>query len=107
MGLLADLLGSVRSLPPYVATHAVAGRRFTAVAGAPPDGPQGSALAASGAPAVCGLAYTGQWEADPGYDAAGASRRLTAELTGRPLLSLAELVEPRSGRPDVGAAALN
>ena len=102
MGLLSDLLASVRDSPPFVATGAVAGRRFTAV---------GGALAPDAPPAVAGLAYTAQGEADPAYDPVTASAALAGEVTGRPLLHLAQGVipgqSPGAGRLDVGAAALN
>jgi uncharacterized protein len=91
MGLLADLLQSVRGLPPHVATDAVAGRRFTAVA-------------ASGGG---GLAYAARHERDAAYDVRAASAELAGSVVGRPLHSLAEQVLPGSGRPEVGAAALN
>jgi hypothetical protein len=102
MGLLSDLLASVGESPPYVATGAVAGRRFTAV---------GGALAPAAPPDVAGLAYTAQGEDDPAYDPPSASAALAAEVTGRPLLHLAQSVipgrAPGAGRLDVGAAALN
>jgi uncharacterized protein (DUF4213/DUF364 family) len=103
MGLLADLLASVSASPPYVATAAVAGRRFTAV---------GGALAPHAPPGVAGLAYTAQGEDDPAYDPATASAALTAAATGRPILDLARELVPDGAaagpqRPDLGAAALN
>jgi hypothetical protein len=103
MGLLADLLQSVRELPPQVATDAVAGRRFTAVA----------------SPGGVGLAYAARRERDAAYDVGAASAELAGAVVGRPLHSLATLVLPGPGRPEpgpevgpepgpeVGAAALN
>src|SRR4051794_9897983 len=102
MGLLTDLLASAGEAPPYVATGAVAGRRFTAV---------GGALAPDAPPAVAGLAYTARGEDDPAYDPPAASAALAGEVIGRPLLRLARGVVPSRApgarRPDVGAAALN
>ncbi len=99
MGVLADLLQSVGTLPPYAATALVCGTRFTGIGGASPD---------AAGPTVAGLAYTGRGEADPGFDVAARSASLAGEILGRPLLGLAGQVLPESGgQLDVGAAALN
>ena len=84
MGLLADLLDSVRGQPPYVTTAAVAGRRFTAAGGA--AAPSG----AGAAPAIAGLAYTARGESDSRYDPRAASAELESEVLGRPLFELAQ-----------------
>jgi hypothetical protein len=121
MGLLADLLDSVRGQPPYVTTAAVAGRRFTAAGGA--VAPSG----ASAAPVIAGLAYTARGESDSRYDPRAASAELESDALGRPLFELAQGALPggtgktggngrngRNGRNggdqarrEVGAAALN
>ncbi|HEX2324270.1 MAG TPA: DUF364 domain-containing protein [Chloroflexota bacterium] len=106
MGLLADLLDSVRGQPPYVTTAAVAGRRFTAAGGA--AAPSGAAAA----PVIAGLAYTARGESDSRYNPRAASAELESDALGRPLFELAQgaLPEGNGGdqpRREVGAAALN
>jgi hypothetical protein len=115
MGLLADLLDSVRTLPPYVTTAAVAGLRFTAAGGACTPSGEGAR------PALAGLAYTARGESDARYSPRAASAQLEAEVLGRPLHDLARgilpdgqgqaggggALEAAQRRREVGAAALN
>ncbi len=104
MGVLADLLHTVQGEPPLVATHAVVGRRFTGIAGA---------AAGAAQPATAGVAYTGQGEADAGFNVALATAPVAGAVLGRPLLEVAgSLLRPVGHRPvahglDAGAAALN
>jgi hypothetical protein len=97
MGLLADLAAERRSAPPLVVTHAAAGARFTAIAGAP--------AGAEARPTVCGVAYTGASEADGVLDPCSAAESLAARLRGQSLGQIAaRIVEQPEG---VGIAALN
>jgi uncharacterized protein (DUF4213/DUF364 family) len=107
MSLPANLLADSCGAPPLVVAHAVAGPRFTAIAGA---------LAPDGAPpAACGVAYTGAGESNPDFDAGAATAALEAQWRGRPLAQMAKAFAEQTGTGQsittqpaaAGAAALN
>jgi hypothetical protein len=89
VGLVQELAAAARRAPPLVATRAVAGGRFTAVAAAPE---------AKGAAVVAGAAFTGSEDA-PDFDPVRSSTAADRLVRGRRVADLLGAIEATGHAP--------